>query len=439
MNAVSGPGQDILGRAAELIDQTLTGAKANSRPDLIRRLDRARRTLDAVSATGSAGPTPTATATGTAALAAPPSSADPAPASTDAPVGTDAATGVDAQRRTRAVRLAADEALRALDSLGVDLRSRRALLSDDDRVASVSAELREAKAYADRFRQLSREWSHVLGHGFARVGSDIEFDVRTRIRTVAGEIEVAAETGNPREARDQLDARLRAQLVAEAERAYRSVHAGACAVAAEVAAELELPTPHRVPPLPVPPPDRLVAQLPDRYRPSPGRPLLARLLGVLLPGYTGIVITLVVSRTLGLQLPGWLIGAVALVGAVALSGAKASVERRRQLDRRRAELAKALRGTGEEFQLALLKQVRDALRAVQHDLRRATTTAVAYRGQAISQELDVMRAAADSVRRAPAELAAIAKDLHSLADLHNQAVALRQTTTPTARSLTVVA
>ena len=439
MNAVSGPGQDTLGRAAELIEQTLTGAKANSRPDLIRRLDRARRALDAVSATGSAGPIPTATATG-AALAAPHPSADIVPAGTEYT----AATGAATERRTRAVRLAADEAVRALDSLGVDLRSRRALLSDDARVASVSAELREAKAYADRFRQLSREWSHVMAHGFAHVGSDIEFDVRTRIRGVAGEFEVAAETGDPGKVRDELDARLRGQLIAEAERTYGSVYAGAWGVAAEIAAELELPMPHRVPPLPVTPPGQLVAQLPDRYRPLPGRPLLARLLGVLLPGYTGIVITLVLSRALGLHLSGWLIAAFALVGAATLSGAKASVERRRQLDRRRAELAKSLRGTGEEFQLALLKQVRDGLRILQHDLLRATTSTVAYRGQAITQELDVMRAAADAVRRAPAELAAIAKDLQSLAELHDRAVALRQATAPTqdqaaARSLTVVA
>ncbi|HEX4362486.1 MAG TPA: hypothetical protein VH141_33455 [Pseudonocardia sp.] len=403
MTAVSGPGQEILGRAAELIEQTLTGAKANARPDLIRRLDRARRALDAVGGSDS----------GSVEEATPETAEE----------GT-------AERKTRAVRLAAEEALRALDSLGVDLRSRRALLSDEDRVGGLTAELREAKAYADRCRQRSREWSHVLAHGFARLGSDVEFDVRTRIRGLAGELEIAAETGDPRRVRAELDTRLRGHLVAEAERTYAFLYAGVCRVAAEVATDLELPAPHRVPPLLVIPPGRLVAQLPDRYRPAPGRPPLARLLGVLLPGYTGMVITLVLSRALGLQLSGWLIAAFALVGAVALSGAKASVERGRQLDRRRAELTKALRGTGEEFQLALLKQVRDALRTLQHDLRRATTHTVTHREQAIAEELDVLRTAADAVRRAPAELAAITKDLRTLDELHTHARELHRATTP---------
>jgi hypothetical protein len=435
MNAVSGPGQETLGRAAELIEHTLTGAKANARPDLIRRLDHARRVLDASSATGSVVPILTATATGAAGVADPNPSTDASPS--PAAAGTD--TAGDAERRTRAVRLAADEVLRALDSLGVDLRARRALLSDEARVASVAAELSEAQGYADRFRQLSREWPHVLSHGFAHVGSDIEFDARTRIRGLVGDIEEAAEVGDPRKVHAELDARLRGQLGAEAERTYESLHAGARGVAAEVAAELELPVPHRVPAPPVTPARELLAQLPDRYRPAPGRPLLARLLGVMLPGYTGIVITLVLSRALGLHVPGWVIAGFALVGAVALSGAKASVERGRRLERRRAELGKALRGTGDEFQQALLKQARDGLRTLQHDLRRATTRAVAHRGRAIAEELDVMRDTAEAVRRAPAELAAIAKDLESLADLHTRAAALRRTTTTSPRSLTVVA
>jgi ABC-type transport system involved in cytochrome bd biosynthesis fused ATPase/permease subunit len=43
------------------------------------------------------------------------------------------------------------------------------------------------------------------------------------------------------------------------------------------------------------------------------------LLTVLLPGYSGIVITLLLSRLLGLHLSGWMIEACAVVGALALS------------------------------------------------------------------------------------------------------------------------
>lgn len=383
MNAVSGPGQDIPTQAAELLDEALNGAKVNRRPDLIRRLNRARHALDT-------------------------------------------ATGAD--KRIDACRLVAQEVLRALDSLRVDLRTRRAMLSDPDRTAQLRAELAAVQARSDRFKLVSREWPQTMAYGFAKVSSDIEFDLRCRIRALIRDMELAIDAGDPGKIRDQLDAKLRGHLVVEADRCYQHVHAGARNMATEIAALLSLPAPHQVPALPVVPAHHLVDTLPDRHRPSPRNPVPATLLTVLLPGYSGIVITLLLSRLLGLHLSGWMIAVCAVVGALALSGAKASGERKRQLDRRRADAAKTMRGTADEFQLALAKQLRDAVRVLEHDVRRATAATVAQLVPSIAEELDTIRATAETARRAPAELAAIASDLDSVAELRDRWLELQRAT-----------
>ncbi|HTF50707.1 MAG TPA: hypothetical protein VK735_24970 [Pseudonocardia sp.] len=400
MNVVQEPGKDPISSANDLLGHALQGAKANSRPDLIRRLRRAQHTLS------------------------------------------EAAPGESATT----IRLAAQDALRALDSLEVDLRTRRESLSDRARTARLRAELASVQARADRLKLVSREWAHTMSYGFARVSSDAEFDLRTRVRALVAEAELAVYASDPRKDRDQLDAVLRGHLVTEADLGYQRVHHGARNVAASVAARLELPASHPLPAMPVSSPARLVAQLPDRYRPNRERPLAARLLTVMLPGYSGIVITLLFSRLLGVPAPGWLIAVCAVVGAIALSAAKASGERKRELDRRRAEVMKGIRSTADEFQLALAKQIRDAVLALQHDLRRATTASLNELGSAIEKELDTLQGQVKTARRAPAELAAIAEDLESIAGLRNQALELRgarldEPGTPPAprKSLSVVA
>jgi gas vesicle protein len=122
------------------------------------------------------------------------------------------------------------------------------------------------------------------------------------------------------------------------------------------------------------------------------------------------------------------IGLGAVVGAVALSAAKSSVERKRQLDKRRADAAKAVRGLTDEFQLVLTKQIRDAVRTVQHELRRVTAAAVAELTPALAEELDTVRASVETARRAPTELVAIAEDLDAVADLRERALELRRLT-----------
>src|SRR5919198_716725 len=149
MNAVQESGRDVVSSAGELLDLLVQCAKPNRRPDLTRRLHQARLSLDA------------------------------------------AAEAADSPEAV--VRQVAGEALRALDSLAVDLRTRRATLGDDGRARRLRSELDALRTRSEEFTQASREWPHLLAHNFAKVGADLEFELRTRLRALVDETELAIE------------------------------------------------------------------------------------------------------------------------------------------------------------------------------------------------------------------------------------------------------
>jgi hypothetical protein len=379
MNATErpGPGDDIAG-ARDLVALTLQGAEANERPDLISRLTAARH--------GLIGPTP--------------------------------------QGRQAAVRTAAGEAERALESLEIDLRCRQAMLSDPGRTVWLRAEQDRARHRLEDFQARSREWPMVLGEGFADIHANVESHVLARVRGVLTDADEAIAAQDPTKNRDRLDSWLGERLAAEARTTYTLLHNGARRVAAQLADQLDLPGPPAHATLPVTPPDQLVAELPGREPAAVPSSLAVRMLTVVMPTYGGLMMALVLPRFAGLVLPGWLVAVCAVLGALSMGGAAVMVERQRQLDRRRSEANLVVRATVEQFQLALIKQTRDAVRVLQRDLRRAATAAVTRRISDLSATLDTARTAADTAGRASAELSDIGEDLNSVNELRDRARSL---------------
>jgi hypothetical protein len=380
MNATEGPGPGAdIASARDLVALTLQGAEANERPDLISRLSAARHAL--------VGPSP--------------------------------------KSRQAAVRAAAGEAERALESLEIDLRCRRAMLSDPGRMVWLRAEQDRARDRLEDFQARSREWPMVLGEGCADIHSNLECHVLARVRGVLTEADEAIAALDPAKNRDRLDSWLCQRLAAEAGTTYTLLHNGARRVAAQLADQLDLPDPPANAALPVTPPDQLVADLPGR-EPSTAAPssLPVRMLTVVMPTYGGLMMALVLPQFAGLALPGWLIAVCAVLGALSMGGAAVMVERQRQLDRRRSEANAVVRATVEQFQLALIQQTRDALRVLQRDLRRATTAAVNKRTSDLTATLNTARTAAETAHRASAALSDIGDDLNSVNELRHRARSL---------------
>ncbi len=374
MTASSVPGPDVTG-ARDLVDLALEGARMNERPDLLRRLTVVRE-----------------------ALATPASSI-----------------------QADAVRSAATAVLQALDSLVVDLHARRATLADPIRAGRLHAERDRARELLDQFQARASGWGQVLAEAFATVHSDLDFRMLTGIRAVLAEAEQVLATTDPARNSHQLDRWVDERLTAEVADIHQRLHDGARAVAVQLADHLQLPT---VPPVlapPVTPAPQLVAALPVRTRTSaPPRRGAVRMLTVAMPTYGGIMMGLVFPQILNLALPGWLLVICSVVCAVTMGGAAVIVERQQQRESRRNQLRMTVQGKGDDCLLTLGKQVRDALRVLQQELREATGAAVTRYDDLLNSRYQAAAAAAGAADHAATALSGIDADLECIRQLRAQ-------------------
>ncbi|MFR9804763.1 hypothetical protein ACL02T_21125 [Pseudonocardia sp. RS010] len=365
-------------QAAELLDETLAGAEANDRADLIRRLHRARETLR---------------------------------------------LSRNTDQEVAAVRAAGEETDRALASLGTDLRYRRAALADPTRANRLRAELARTRTQSEHERALAREWPQLLADGFAALVSDAEFAVRTAARGVLAESDAALAATDPRKDRARLDAQLRERLVTEADRAHGQARDTVAELTARLDRHLELGTPLEVPVLPMTAPTTLV----DGLAPPPvasdrgAMPVGARLSRIVMPSYGGIMMSLVLTRVFHVAMPLWVLITGAVTAALLLGGSAVAAERKRSLDRRRQEARAGTRAVVEEFQIVLVKQLRDASRTAQTTLRRAAGAAVTAREKATTTRLEGVRRSVDELRDANRAIRAVDDDLASVAELRGRA------------------
>jgi hypothetical protein len=389
VTAEQDPTAGLDAEVGELLVHAMSTAKDNQRRDVVERLVTVRDRLESISD----------------------------------PLGSGFAAQAGPARRTATLHDASEQIARSFATLESDLRARRAMLEDPSRSARLRAELKCARAHQERAASAAKEWQPVVSDGFAGLNSDTEFALRMRMRAVLAEREAAVNTGDP-DAPAVADASLRECLTAEAGLAYRQLSEGAGAISARVAQTLGTITPHRFTVLPVQGPAQLVMALAPPRQARAGTPLAARLLRVVRPGWSGIMMATIAARLLNVQVSNLVLVGVALAGALALGGAALTGDRKRQLDKRRTDAIAALRATVEEFRLSLAKQLRDASRALQQELRREAGTATARATAEVAAELDVVRRAAETDRRSADELARIAADLTDLGECRRRALAL---------------
>jgi hypothetical protein len=83
------------------------------------------------------------------------------------------------------------------DQLAMSLRSELSALVDPATRPAVVAELENAKGRADDLRKRSAQWQLTLGDGIADLMSDIDHDLRDRMRVIQREADAAIDAGDP--------------------------------------------------------------------------------------------------------------------------------------------------------------------------------------------------------------------------------------------------
>jgi hypothetical protein len=227
-------------------------------------------------------------------------------------------------------------------------------------------------ARASRPARDRRSWTRVLADGAAAAASDVDFDLRTRVRAVLAEAEQAIDDGDPGENWSRFDHWLRDRLTFEATRTCALLQERTAGLASVLNFHLDQPGRAPLQPPPVPPLPELFEHLPQRGAPKNSRrPLATRGRTLLLSAYGGVMMTFVLARLAKLAVPTWLLVAAALVAAVALSGASLAGDRTRQLERRRSRAKTLVRHCTDGYLLGAGKFTRDALRTAQQHLRDA--------------------------------------------------------------------
>lgn len=269
----------------------------------------------------------------------------------------------------RSVMIGVTSVLGQLDSAA---RARRDALVDPARQEALVARLAQAKERADGLREKGTKWQSVLNDGFADISADTDFDLRTRARAVQKEAEDAIEAGDPVKNWDEFTDWLRRRLAAEAMENYAVFVRRAKEVAVTVEQALDAAE-SRITARSVGAPADVMSGLnldvefaPSGLRHSMKVPILQKVFG-------GVVMLTMISNMAGLGLP---MAAGLVLGGV-LGGFGLKEERKKALEKRRTDAKMGVRKYTDDFINQVGKDLRDAIRHVQRELRASWTERVA--------------------------------------------------------------
>ena len=304
------------------------------------------------------------------------------------------------------------DVLAVSDQLATQFQAEKAALSDPAAHGALVAGLEEAKARADALRGQAARWSTTLNDGIGDLTSDVDFDLRARMRAVIAESDHAIEHFDPLAAWDEFEPWL-VNAVSQAVVAnYRFL--------TERSAELSLAVGRHF--------DQAGSELFGDLDIQNATDVLSRVsmstsleseatlgmgskgLTALRGSYSGFLMISLLGNLVGL-------GAVVLpvgIGAGLILGRKTlKDEKERALSRRRGEAKNALRRYTDEVSFQVGKDSRDTLRRVQRQLRDHYST----RAEELNRSTgEALKSANDAARVAEADRAKRLKDVQAELD-----------------------
>ncbi|WP_181784126.1 Isoniazid-inducible protein iniA, partial [Pseudonocardia pini] len=250
------------------------------------------------------------------------------------------------------------------EQLAASFTAELTALRDPAGAEALVAELTAAKTRADELRQRSARWQITLNDGVADLISDIEYDLRDRLRAVTRDAEQLLDDADPRTIWDQFAEWFHQQVSAATSANYVWTAQRARWLAEQVAehfseaADAALPDiridggrPGVVNPL----------EQPEGERFGVGQRLFVGMRG----GYGGVLMIGLATSFVGMAL----LNPVSIAAGLLFGGKTVRDEHRRLRDRRRAEAKTAVRRHIDEVTFQVGKDSRDTLRRAQRQLR----------------------------------------------------------------------
>lgn len=313
---------------------------------------------------------------------------------------------------------AAAEVEAVCTQIEAQFHAERAVLADPEEAQRVVAELSAVQRQVQHLKSSAATWSRTLQDGVADLTSDIDHDLRRRIRGVIAEATESIETSDPADNWPAMQTWLKTRMAAEMLANFTELQDRSAALSevvgdhfreasGEVLSRIELPDPRQT----------LGGLEVDQKVNTDRMKVGKQALTVLKSGYGGTVMFIFLGVSVGVTLGPIAVGIALVMGHRGLKDEKV-----RQREARQRQAVAASRHYCDQIGFVMSKDSRDTLRSVQRQLRDHYTT--------LAEELETsnaeaLRRASDAARRSSDErtrrLADVDAELERLATLRKRA------------------
>ncbi|RMB77223.1 Isoniazid-inducible protein iniA [Rhodococcus sp. SBT000017] len=308
------------------------------------------------------------------------------------------------------------------EHLTLSFGSELAALKDPERAAAAVAGLQRAKSAAEELHKRSSQWQQTLGDGIADLASDIDHDLRDRLRRVTREAEETVDEGDPGKDWPQLGEWLEEQIAASVGDNFVWAHERALWLSELVAEHFASSGAAALPDLDLGDLDNVLDPVSSLAELESGRVGITQKLLVGMRGsYGGVLMFGLMTTFVGLSL----LNPIS-IGAGVLLGTKAYKEdKENRIKARRSEAKMAIRRFTDDVSFQVGKESKDRLRQIQRVLRDHFTSIAEQTLRSLNESLRSAQeaAAADNTDRT-ARIAALENEMRVVAELNSRAVAL---------------
>lgn len=279
-----------------------------------------------------------------------------------------------------------------VEHLMLSLGSELAALRDPAKGAAAVAELQRAKAVTEELQKKTSRWQQTLADGIADLASDIDHDLRDRLRQVTREAERAVDECDPGKEWDELGEWLEQQIAQSVGDNFVWAHERALWLAEVVAEHFADAGTVELPHLDVGDLDSVLDPVAELSDLESGRIGIAQKVLVGMRGsYGGVLMFGLITTLMGMTL----LNPIS-VGAGVLLGTKAyRDDRETRVVKRRADAKVAIRRFTDDVSFQVGKESKDRLRLIQR-LLRDHFTAIAE--QTLRSLGDSLRAAQEAAK-----------------------------------------
>ncbi|GAA4687464.1 isoniazid-induced dynamin-like GTPase IniA [Pseudonocardia yuanmonensis] len=309
------------------------------------------------------------------------------------------------------------------EQLSAQFTAELAALEDPGKAEALVEELTRAKARADDLRQRSARWQITLNDGVADLISDIEYDLRDRLRSVTREAEQLLDDADPADIWDQFAQWFHQQVSQATSANYVWTAQRARWLAEQVSEHFAEGADAALPEIHIDG-SRLggtvqALEQPEGEKFGVGQKLFVGMRG----GYGGLLMIGLATSFAGLAL----LNPFSIAAGLLFGGKTVRDERKRLLERRRAEAKTAVRRHIDEVTFQVGKDSRDTLRRAQRQLRDHFTvlaeelsvslaTSVSAAQSAVNTDVSQRQKRIDDLKAEITRVEALAKRARALVD-----------------------